>query len=439
MENIAKRARQASYKLASASTETKNKALAEITKELLERKEEICRANREDKENAEKDKIDAPLQKRLNLEGEKFDTLVSGLRDVEKVADPVGKLTLATKLDDGLELFRVACPIGVLCIIFESRPEAAVQIASLAIKSGNALILKGGKEALHSNKALVDAFQAALPRAGLPADAVQLVSTREDIAGLLKLDKYIDLVIPRGSNALVKHIMNNTNIPVMGHADGICAVYVDKNADLEKACQVVLDAKTQYTAACNTAETLLVHEDVVKSILPKIANALVSKGVKFFADEISQTVLPPEVTEPATEDTYKNEYLDLKMSVKTVSSLEEAVDHINNFGSHHTDCIITEDGAAAEEFMRGVDSAGVFHNCSTRFADGFRFGFGAEVGISTNRIHARGPVGLEGLVTYKYRMHGNGHCVASYGQGKKSYKHESLPVEDFDYRAPKLG
>eukprot|EP00511_Aplanochytrium_stocchinoi_P000326 CAMPEP_0204822942 /NCGR_PEP_ID=MMETSP1346-20131115/1120_1 /ASSEMBLY_ACC=CAM_ASM_000771 /TAXON_ID=215587 /ORGANISM="Aplanochytrium stocchinoi, Strain GSBS06" /LENGTH=443 /DNA_ID=CAMNT_0051949427 /DNA_START=39 /DNA_END=1370 /DNA_ORIENTATION=- len=439
VEQIAKQARQASYILAAATTEEKNTALTEILKELTERKREICEANRKDKEKAEADKIDAPLRNRLNLEGDKYETLLAGLVDVKKIEDPVGRLSLATKLDNGLNLYRVACPIGVLCIIFESRPEAAVQIASLAIKSGNAVILKGGKEAFYSNQALVDAFQAALPRAGLPANAVQLVSTREDIAGLLKLDKYIDLVIPRGSNALVKHIMKNTHIPVMGHADGICSVYLDKSADLLKAIDIVVDAKTQYPAACNAAETLLVHKDVVDSILPLIGEALAIKGVIFNADALSQSKLPSEVTKPAEGDsTYRNEYLDLEISVKVVSSLQEAIDHVNNFGSHHTDSIVTEDGHAAEEFLRKVDSAGVFHNCSTRFADGYRYGFGAEVGVSTNRIHARGPVGLEGLITYKYRMHGNGHCVASYGAGKKEYIHENLPIDQSYPKAPSL-
>ncbi len=338
-------------------------------------------------------------------------------------------------------MYRVSCPIGVLCIIFESRPEAAVQISSLAIKSANAVILKGGKEALESNKALVGCFQRGLKKAGLPEDAVQLVSTREDIAALLKLDQYIDLVIPRGSNALVKGVMESTKIPVMGHADGICACYVDKSADLAKAVRVVVDSKTQYVAACNTTETLLIHESIVETALPVLGKALAEAGVKMHADADLVPYLPAENTVAATDADFRTEYLGLEIAIKAVSSVEAAIEHINTHGSHHTDCIVTEDGAAAELFLEGVGSAGCYHNCSTRFADGFRYGFGAEVGVSTNRIHARGPVGLEGLVTYKYRMHGDGHIVAEYGnsKGMKQYTHKTFRlISDQPMRAPNM-
>ncbi|GBG34283.1 Delta-1-pyrroline-5-carboxylate synthase [Hondaea fermentalgiana] len=440
LEDVAARARAASHVLGSLSREAKDAALVEIARELEVQRLRILEANREDKRAARDANLSSSLQKRLNLEGDKFETLLQGISDVVKVADPVGRATLATELDEGLDLYRVTCPIGVLCIIFESRPEAAVQIASLAIKSSNAVILKGGKEALRSNMALVAAFRVALDRAGLPADAVQLVSTREDIHELLQLDRYIDLVIPRGSNQLVRSVMDSTKIPVMGHADGICSVYVDRDADLERAVHVVVDSKTQYTAACNAAETLLVHADCVETMLPVIGEALMAAGVKLHADADSLPFLPPSCTVPATEEDFVKEYLGLEMAVKVVQDVQAAIEHINLCGSQHTDAIVTENGATAELFMQGVGSAGVFHNASTRFADGFRFGFGAEVGVSTNRIHARGPVGLEGLVIYKYRLHGHGQCVKDYGigAGMRAYKHRKIRLMGDDPRAPRL-
>lgn len=420
LEDVARRARLASQVLASLSRERKDAALVEIGLELEAQRELILQANREDKRLAESSALSSALTKRLNLEGDKFDVLMTGLRDVVKVEDPVGKATLGTELSPGLELYRVTCPIGVLCIIFESRPEALVQIASLAIKSANAVILKGGKEALRSNLALVAAFRVALQRSGLPADAVQLVSTREDVKQLLSLERYIDLVIPRGSNALVRSVMDSTKIPVMGHADGICAVFVDKDADLETAVRVVVDSKAQYTAVCNAAETLLVHAACVETMLPVLGKALQDAGVKMHADADSLPFLPAACAVPAVEADFTTEYLALEIAIKVVDDVDAAIAHINSHGSQHTDAIVTANGVTAEAFMRGVTSANVFHNASTRFADGFRYGFGAEVGVSTSRIHARGPVGLEGLVTYKYRVHGHGQCVADFAPGSAS-------------------
>ncbi len=426
---VAERARRASLALAGLSTDVKNRALASVGKAVERRRDEILLANREDKREAEKEvasgQLSKALFKRLDLEGAKFDAVLEGLADVAKLPDPVGQVTLATRLDDGLELYRVTSPIGVVGVIFEARPDAAVQIASLGLKSANAVILKGGREATRSNRALVAAFREALEETpGMPPDAVQLLSTREEVRGLLELDEWIDLIIPRGSNELVRSIQESTRIPVLGHADGLCAVYIDKAADREKAVAVALDSKAQYPAVCNAAETLVVHEDVVQTILPAVGQALIAAGVELRADNRALPHLPGAKSSQAAD--FSTEFLDLVLAVKTVKSLEEAIDHINRHGSHHTDAIVTEDSEAAERFLSGVDSAGVYHNASTRFADGFRYGFGAEVGVSTNKTHARGPVGLEGMVIYKYRLYGKGHGVAAYGPGKKSFLHESI-------------
>ena len=379
-----------------------------------------------------------------------------------------GKVTLATKMDDGLELYRVTCPVGVLCIIFEARPEVNIQISCLALKSGNAVILKGGSEAAHSNKALVEIFREgrdypllsfvffllfmftalvakpAIGRVeGIPADSIQLVSSREAIDTLLTLDRYVDLIIPRGSADLVRSIKTRSRIPVLGHADGICSVYLDKEATLEKALKVAVDAKTNYVAACNSAETLLVHADLLNTpVFQGVTNALLKAGVKLRADKRSLAHLlsqDPAAVSAATEEDFSTEFLELVMAVKVVDSLEEAIDHINFHGSHHTDAIVTEDGEAAEKFMSLVDSGGVYHNASTRLADGFRYGFGAEIGVSTNKTHARGPVGLEGLVIYKYRVYGAGQGAAMYGagEGKRKFLHTPIAPEDFNKRLKK--
>ena len=430
VEQLARRARGAAWQLAAISTDLKNRALAGVSESLERRREEILQANREDKRDAadlvEAGAMTAALAKRLDLEGAKFDTVLEGLQDVRNLPDPVGQVSLARRLDKGLDLYRITCPIGVIGVIFESRPEAAVQIASLALKSSNAVILKGGREALRSNQALISAFREGLEQVdGVPVDAVQLALTRQDVRGLLDLDEWIDLIIPRGSNELVRTIQESTRIPVLGHADGICSVYVDRAADRKKAVTVVVDSKTQYPAVCNAAETLLVHEEILTTLLPEIGNALVEAGVELRADEPSRSHLPGVRT--ATDADFESEFLDLVMAVKTVRSVEEAVEHINRHGSHHTDAIVTEDPEVAEYFLSRVDSAGVFHNASTRFADGFRYGLGAEVGVSTCKTHARGPVGLDGLVIYKYRLHGSGQGVAPYGPGKKRFLH--LPID----------
>ncbi|KAI9202875.1 glutamate-5-semialdehyde dehydrogenase [Polychytrium aggregatum] len=432
-EEVAKSARLASHLLQTATPEQISQALTAIKSLLAERKDEILAENKKDLEKAKLDvqngKLSQSLYKRLDLAGEKFNSLLEGVSDVDKLPSPVGQVTLATKLDDGLDLYRVTCPVGVLLIIFEARPEVVVQISCLALKSGNAVILKGGKEASHSNSILMRTLQDALDSVqGIPKTAVQLVETRDDISALLKLDPWIDLVIPRGSKQLVTHVQENTRIPVLGHADGLCATFIDESADLSKAISVVVDAKTSYPAACNTTETLLVHRSAASRILPGLSQALIQKGVELRADEESRQYLPAasDKIKPSVQEDYDTEFLDLILAVKTVSDLEEAISHINQHGSHHTDAIVTESEENARAFMQKVDAAGVFWNASTRFADGFRFGFGAEIGVSTNKTHARGPVGLEGLVIYKYKLFGSGHATADYGSGKRRYIHEPI-------------
>lgn len=440
---IAEQARQASLALQSATTEQKNATIRRIREFLEKDKEEIIKANQKDLDKAkievEAGRLSSSLFKRLDLSrGDKYQSLLEGVSDVDKLPDPTGKITLATKLDEGLDLYRVTCPVGVLLIIFEARPEVVVQISCLAIKSGNAVILKGGKEAYNSNIALYKSLQNAiksLPKEdAIPLASVQLVSTRDEINELLSLDQYIDLVIPRGSKNMVRHIQGSTRIPVLGHADGLCSTYVDEFADVEKSAKVVTDAKVNYPAACNATETLLIHSAVLKSQLPKIAASLIEQKVHMRVDERAMEVLkatpsiPADMYQAATKEDFDTEFLELIIAIKTVDSLQEAITHINAHGSHHTDSIITENKENAETFMAKIDAAGVYWNASTRFADGFRYGFGAEIGVSTNKTHARGPVGLEGLVIYKYKLYGSGNGAGDYGANKKSYLHQKIEI-----------
>jgi glutamate-5-semialdehyde dehydrogenase len=422
---IAKKTRQAALKLAVLSTEAKNQAIEAIAQALELAKDEILQANIADCEQAVAEGIAKPLYKRLQLDEHKLRDAIAGVRDVGKLPDPVGAVQIHREIDSGLILKRVTCPLGVVGVIFEARPEAAIQIASLAIKSGNGVILKGGKEALRSCEAIVKAIKQGLSETAVNPDAVQLLTTREEILELLKLDKYVDLIIPRGSNSFVRFVQENTRIPVLGHADGVCHLYIDKAADIEKAITITVDAKTQYPAACNAVETLLVHSNIAIEFLPKIGEELQKLNVELRGDEYTRKILQNIAI--ASEKDWKTEYTDLILSIKVVDSLEEAIAHINDYGSKHTDAIVTEDGKAAETFLALVNAAGVYHNCSTRFADGFRYGFGAEVGISTQQIPPRGPVGLEGLVTYKYQMTGDGHIAATYtGANAKPFIHRDL-------------
>ncbi|MBF7095940.1 glutamate-5-semialdehyde dehydrogenase [Alkalibacter mobilis] len=423
INEAAQAAKSASVNLAAVESKIKDTALAEIAKELQNRIKDIEDANMKDLKRSEDENLSAPLLKRLKFDGKKIMDVVSGVESLRKLDEPVGKTLATTVLDDDLELYKVTCPIGVIGVIFESRPDALVQISTLCLKSGNSVILKGGSEARETNRVLYEIIKEASNRAGIPSGWIQLAETREDVGGMLKLDDFIDLIIPRGSNEFVKYIMENSNIPVLGHADGICHCYVDVDADIDMAVRIVTDSKTQYVAVCNATETLLVNNEIAADFLPVLKKSLEAKNVEIVGDERVREMID---VEPATEEDWKTEYLDYKLAIKMVDNLEEAIGHINKYGSGHTDAIVTSDKSKARTFMDLVDSGNVFWNCSTRFSDGFRYGFGAEVGISTNKIHARGPVGLEGLLIYKYKMIGHGNIVDDYETGKKTYKHTRI-------------
>jgi glutamate-5-semialdehyde dehydrogenase len=426
---IAQEAKRASINMAAATTAVKNHALTEIAESLRQRTAAIIAANRQDLAEAEKNNLPGPLLKRLKFDESKIAQTIAGIETLITLDDPVGRTIVATELDTGLELYKVTCPIGVIGVVFESRPDALVQISTLCLKSGNAVLLKGGSEAANTNRILAETISAAGEKASLPSGWLQLMETREDVAAMLALDEHIDLVIPRGSNEFVRYIMNNTNIPVLGHADGICHVYIESDADMQMAVDVTVDSKCQYVAVCNAAETLLVHRDIAAEFLPKAKAALEAAGCRLRGCEKTAAIID---VEPATEQDWATEYLDYILSIKVVYDLDAAIEHINRYGSGHTDAIVTADKAKAEKFMSLVDSANVLVNCSTRFSDGFRYGLGAEVGISTNKIHARGPVGLEGLVIYKYRLLGTGQIVADYAgeNSKKKFTHKKIVVSE---------
>ena len=421
MFDEAKLAKSASHKLATLDSGVKNKALEAIAKALKKESAAIFAANEEDLKN------DCPdtLRKRLKFGEDKLKDVTEGIKALTNLPDPVGRTNLHTILDDGLELYRVTCPIGVIGVIFESRPDALVQIAALCLKSGNAVLLKGGSEALNTNKALAEVIYNAGVSAGLPEGWLYLMTTREDVNEMLGLNDSIDLIIPRGSNEFVQYIMQHTSIPVLGHADGVCHTYINEFCDPKLALKVALDAKTQYVSVCNCTETIIVDKALESTLLQQLVIELAKANVKIYGDDyMADRFNCEKVTD------WHHEYLDYKVSIKIVSGIDEAIDHINTYGSGHTDAIITENKELAEKFMQSVDSASVMVNCSTRFADGFRYGFGAEVGISTSKIHARGPVGLEGLVSYKYRLIGHGDIVADYASGNKTFKHIPGRIEE---------
>ncbi len=422
---IAQKTRASARKLAVLSADAKNQAIEAIAKALEAAAADVLAANAADCKAAEADGIAKPLYDRLKLDENKLQSAIAGVRDVAKLPEAIGAVQIHRELDTGLILKRVTCPLGVLGIIFEARPEALIQIVSLALKSGNGVILKGGKEAVRSCEILTKVIRQALAETAVNPEVVQLLTTREETIELLKMDEYVDLIIPRGSNSFVRFVQENTRIPVLGHADGICHLYADKAADIHKAVAITVDAKTQYPAACNAIETMLVHSAIAPKFLPIVSQALQQKKVELRGDEKARKIL--ENVTPATETDWSTEYSDLILSIKIVDSVEEAINHINTYGSRHTDVIVTEDSEAAETFLNQVDAAGVYHNCSTRFADGFRYGFGAEVGISTQQMPPRGPVGLEGLITYKYRVVGDGHIAASYvGKDAREFTHRDL-------------
>ena len=421
-------ARKSSLEIGAADSAKRNKALENVIAGLKENKGKIMAANKGDVEKAAKEKLKPALLKRLELPEEKFSEILHEIEGVARQPDPLGEVMSRVLLDNGLELTQVRVPLGVICTIFESRPDALVQISALAIKTGNSVILKGGSEALGTNKELARVIREALEKTGLPKEAVQLVESREAVRELLGFSDLIDLMIPRGSNEFVKFIQENSRIPVLGHSDGICHEYVDESADLGKAVKVCVDAKTQYAAVCNAMETLLVHSGIAAKFLPMFAKSLNGK-VELRADKRAKAILEKagfKVKEAKDED-WRTEYNDLILSIKTVDSTEEAIRHVNEFGSKHTDGIITEDRKNAEKFLRLVDSSSVMWNASTRFADGYRYGKGAEVGIATGKIHTRGPSGAEALLTYKYILKGNGHVVADYtGKNPKKFLHKKL-------------
>ncbi|KAL4911693.1 Aldehyde/histidinol dehydrogenase [Aspergillus aurantiobrunneus] len=447
--DIAKAASGASRHLATLSEANRNEALTALHNALLANKDVILEANARDlrsaKQSVDGGSLSSSVLKRLDLTRPgKYDDMLQGIISVRNLKDPIGNVTLRTLLDDGLILEKVACPIGVLLIIFEARPEVIANIAALSIKSGNAAILKGGKESTESFVIIANVISEAISNTKVPQSSIQLVKTRAAVCDLLAQDSFIDLVIPRGSNDLVKFVKENTKIPVLGHADGLCAAYIHSDADPEVAVKVIVDSKTDYPAACNSLETLLIHQGALKSVLPVVAKALIGKGVIIRCDASSKAALLEDLTsaeanmlQDVRDSDFDTEFLDLTLAVKTIPSLpsladvEAAVAHINSHSSKHTDVIVTRSENAANFFLKGVDSAGVFWNASTRFADGMRYGFGTEVGISTNKVHSRGPVGLEGLTIYKYLIRGNGHKAGDYfeGDGGKKYKHQDLQIQ----------
>jgi glutamate-5-semialdehyde dehydrogenase len=434
-----KLAKSASIPFASVHCNVKNEALEAMASALSSNRVEIISENKKDIVAAEKlvkeGRLPKALVKRLKVDDIKIDEMIAGIRDVIRFDDPVGKTLSALELDRGLELYQVSCPIGLIGVIFESRPDVIPQIMALCLKSGNATIFKGGSEAAQSNRTIFEVLLNAIESTeGMPAGAFALMETRDEVNEMLELDEYINLLIPRGSNQFVKYIQDNTRIPVLGHSAGICHVYVDSEADLNKAIDICYDAKVQYPAVCNAMETLLVHRDIAQVFLPEMGRKYNEAGVELRCDGRSFDMLANmgflKAVLHALEEDWRTEYNDLILSIKIVDSLEEGIDHINRYGSHHTDAIVTEDKRNASKFIDLVDSSSVMWNASTRFSDGFRYGKGAELGISTNKIHARGPVGMEGLLIYKYALLGNGHKVADYvGKDAKKYTHKKLDTD----------
>ncbi len=417
--------RRAALALGQLTDEQRRQALLAMANALETRETEIVAANAKDLKKSSEDGLAQSLLARLKLNKSKLEEAIEGVRKVALLPDPLYLRQLHRELDDGLVLERVTVPLGVLGVIFEARPDAVIQIASLAIRSGNGAILKGGSEASCTNEVIMRTLKEGLASSEVIPQALTLLTTRKESLGLLRLDGLVDLIIPRGSNELVRFIQDNTRIPVLGHADGICHLYVHSDADLSQALRIALDSKTQYPAACNSIETLLIHKEIAPAFMAKALTAFQAAGVTLIGDDQSQAL---GVEKSANDDDWKTEYLDLILSVKVVLNLEEALEHIRSYGSRHTEAIATNDLNIAKQFMRSVDSSGVFHNCSTRFADGFRYGFGAEVGISTQTLPPRGPVGLEGLVTYRYLLHGSGQIVDDFSSGSKNFSHADLPL-----------
>jgi len=424
----AKAARVAALQLANVPTDIKNTALHRAASTIMENRELVLNANAKDVEIAEglrrRGKLSKAFVERLKLNEHKLRDIAAMVESVAKLEDPVGRTLYSMELDENLELYKVSCPIGVVGAIFEARPDVLPQISSLCMKSGNAVILKGGKEAKYSNEALFELMQEATEGAGIPKGWIQLIEARREVRELLKLEEHIDLLVPRGGKEFIKYIQANTRIPVLGHSEGICHIYVDEHANLKKALNICYDAKVQYPAVCNAVETLLVHRAIAPRFLPALAERYASAGVDVRGCERTRKIIKAK---KATEKDWRTEYLDLIISIKIVDDIDEAIDHINTYGSRHTDSIVTGDKRATLKFLEGVDSSSVMLNTSTRFSDGYRYGLGAEVGISTGKIHARGPVGLEGLTSSKFYLLGDGQVVATYlGPSAKRFTHKPL-------------
>jgi len=417
--------RRSSIDLAQSSDTQRQSALLAMADALATRSREIVQANVEDINRSLATGLNQSLISRLKLDEQKLECAIEGVRKLAYLSDPLGRRLLHRELADGLFLERITVPLGVLGVIFESRPDAVIQIASLAIRSGNGAILKGGSEASCTNKIIMTTLQEGLTSSEIEPNTLSLLTTRQESLALLRLDGLVNLIIPRGSNELVRFIQDNTRIPVLGHADGICHLYIDSAADLSHALRIAIDSKTQYPAACNAIETLLLHHEIAETFLMSAIPEFQKYGVKLLGDDKSHAL---GITHCANEQDWSTEYLDLVLSVKVVQTLDDALKHINCYSSRHTDAIVTNDNATAQKFLSSVDSSGVYHNCSTRFADGFRYGFGAEVGISTQTLPPRGPVGLEGLVTYRYLLRGQGHISSEFASGEKNFTHRDLPL-----------
>jgi glutamate-5-semialdehyde dehydrogenase len=431
IHQLIRRARKASHVLATISGELRNEALLAAANAIEARAAEILAANETDcaaaQQSVESGQLSRAMFARLRTSERGIAEMAARVRDVARLPDPLHRRLSTTELDDGLVLHKETCPLGVVGVVFESRPDVVPQISSLALKSGNAVCLKGGAEAAETNAALVTIWRDALSAfPDLPADSVVLIHTREDVAQILTLHEEIDLIVPRGSNEFVRYVTEHSRIPVLGHGEGICHVYVHSDADLQKAIDVSYDSKVQYPAVCNAMETLLVHQEIASVFLPRMLAEFDKAGVEVRGDARTMELAKGQHVVPATEDDWKKEYSDLIVSVKVVDGVNDAIEHINRYGSRHTESIVTESHDVASRFMEFVDAANVFQNASTRFSDGFRYGLGAEVGISTGKLHARGPVGLEGLTIYKYKLFGKGQTVASYSKGQRTFKHRSI-------------
>lgn len=423
IEAVTRQMKINSYRMASLDIAVRNKALMAIRDGLEKNSEAIFKANIRDIEQAKMDNVSPVLLNRLLFNEKKLKDVMKGIEQLIELPDPLNKVQLRKQLDSDLILLRESCPIGVIAVIFEARPDALVQIATLCIKSGNCVVLKGGSEAKRTNKEIFDIVNLAASNAGIPDNSLFQIEERYDVNKILNYSECIDLIIPRGSNEFVKYIIEHSKIPVMGHAEGICHIYADKDMDIEKGVEIMLDSKVQYPAACNSAETILVHKHIAKVLLPSLLKRFKQAGVLVKGSNEVRKLVDCELAE---DKDFGTEFSDLIIAIDIVNNIDEAIEHINKYGSHHTDCIITENKDNAEYFMKLVDSSGVFCNCSTRFADGYRYGFGAEVGISTGKLHARGPVGLEGLVIYKYKLYGNGNLVSDYADGKKQFHFKDM-------------